>query len=586
MTERPFRRSPPSTSLSIRFRGQLSDADKGAKINRNWLRRGQFSTHGLLFGSATQGSETDMSRDFASIAEIFGLKTLNGIKIWKSQLADSYRHTSLGEADINRLSQKELSRAIDSVFILFVRAQDKGLVVQCAAAVSSLKRWICSDFTDSRCLLLSDDESKLEALGRDRLQKSEDLVIELAGACSHQEDEVSLIDRLDLLTGFVSALCTTSSAYREIEALEVISRLRQQIIFEDMQERDYIELSNLDANPCLLGVHPDLPQPKPTDVSVADNYDTTYASNTKIFSMGTAKCPTGSFKTDVTTYADKYPEDEENLLEEQEKLLDELDSLIGLTQIKKEVKTMLNLAKVQRLRIETGIPNLPVSKHMVFTGNPGTGKTTVARFVGRLYYTAGHLSRGQLIECDRSMLVGGFVGETAIKTKALLRKALGGVLFVDEAYSLLQESDKADDPYGRECIDMIIKFMEDNRDDILVILAGYTTKMPSLLDSNPGLKSRISKIIHFEDFSVAELCEVFIGFAAKMRYTLQESSLAKLHDSLSQVYSLRDPGFGNARTARNLFERAVANHANRVSAYHSPDAEDLRTLLPNDIRIS
>jgi len=275
---------------------------------------------------ATQGSETDMSRDFASIAEIFGLKTLNGIKIWKSQLADSYRHTSLGEADISRLSQKELSRAIDSVFILFVREQEKGLVPQCAAAVSSLKRWICSSFTDSRYLLLPDDELKLGAMWRDRLQKSEDLVVELAGTCSQQEDEASPIDRLDLLTDIVSGLCKADSAYREIEALEVISRIRQQIVFEEMQERDYMEPSNLDANSCLLGARADLPQPKPKDVSVTDYVDATYASKTKTFPMGAAKHPTGSFKTEVTANTDKHPEDEENMLKEKEKLLDELKS--------------------------------------------------------------------------------------------------------------------------------------------------------------------------------------------------------------------------------------------------------------------
>ena len=253
-------------------------------------------------------------------------------------------------------------------------------------------------------------------------------------------------------------------------------------------------------------------------------------------------------------------------------LLAELDSLVGLETVKKDVKSMMNLVKVRKLRQESGLPVPPMSLHMVFMGNPGTGKTTVARLIGGLYAAIGALTKGQLIEVDRSGLVAGYVGQTAIKTQEVIASALGGVLFIDEAYSL---ASGGENDFGREAIETILKAMEDHRDDLVVIVAGYTGPMDKFLSSNPGLESRFNKYIEFPDYTGEELNAIFHGQCAKNGYELDEEAEAYAKEFFDALYEDRDENFGNGRDVRNQFENMVVRQANRVAAMDEPTKEDL-----------
>lgn len=263
-----------------------------------------------------------------------------------------------------------------------------------------------------------------------------------------------------------------------------------------------------------------------------------------------------------------------------EELLAELDALVGLERVKADVRQLINFLKVQKLREEQGLKSLPAARHLVFYGNPGTGKTTVARLVSQIYRTLGVLRRGHLIETDRAGLVAGYVGQTAMKVRDVTRMALGGVLFIDEAYTLATGG--AND-FGQEAVETLLKMMEDHRDDLVVIAAGYTGKMQDFLDSNPGLRSRFNKHLRFDDYGVEQLTHIFKSFCTKAEFKLTEGAGKGVTSVFGVLTASRDETFGNARTARNLFEATLSKQANRLVSLPKVDREILSTIEPADI---
>ena len=259
----------------------------------------------------------------------------------------------------------------------------------------------------------------------------------------------------------------------------------------------------------------------------------------------------------------------------------ELDGLVGLEDVKKDIKNLMNLVKVRKLREENGLPNSAMSLHMVFLGNPGTGKTTVARLLSKLYASIGVLSKGQLIEVDRSGLVAGYVGQTALKTQEVINSAIGGVLFIDEAYSL---SSGGEQDFGREAIETLLKAMEDHREDLIVIVAGYTEPMEGFISSNPGLESRFNKYFLFPDYNGEQLFKIFLSQCSKNGYVLSKSAKKSAKEIFDQMYENRGENFGNGRDVRNFFEDTVIRQANRLAAMENPEKKELETFTPADFK--
>ncbi|NLX82845.1 MAG: AAA family ATPase [Clostridiales bacterium] len=265
--------------------------------------------------------------------------------------------------------------------------------------------------------------------------------------------------------------------------------------------------------------------------------------------------------------------------EDMDTLLAELNSYIGLDVVKAEVESLINLVKVNKLRRQHELPTEELSLHMVFSGNPGTGKTMIARLMSRIYHSLGILSKGHLVEVDRSGLVAGYVGQTAIKTKEVIDKALGGVLFIDEAYAL---STRGSQDYGQEAIETLLKNMEDHREDLVVIVAGYVDLMNDFVHSNPGLQSRFNRFLYFPDYSVEEMAAIFEMRCKKAGYQLDEEADSVLRRIIKEE-SEDNIGFGNARGVRNLFEQAVSRQANRLAKKDVLTREELMTLTAEDL---
>ena len=265
--------------------------------------------------------------------------------------------------------------------------------------------------------------------------------------------------------------------------------------------------------------------------------------------------------------------------EDEESPLDVLHNMIGLSSVKQEVETLYNFVNMQQQRKKMGLKTSSVSYHCVFTGNAGTGKTTIARVVAQIYKELGILKKGHLVETDRSGLVAEYVGQTAIKTNQIIDSALDGVLFIDEAYAL---SEGGDQDFGKEAISTLIKRMEDDRDRLVVILAGYSENMKRFMDANLGLQSRFNKYIHFPNYSEEELYEIFLANLKRYEYTMTPEADSKLKEIIRIELEKNDPKFGNGRFVRNLFERTIEHQANRLAAVPSITPEILSTITESD----
>ena len=262
-------------------------------------------------------------------------------------------------------------------------------------------------------------------------------------------------------------------------------------------------------------------------------------------------------------------------------LLQELNSLIGLSSVKKNLNNLINLVKIRKLREEMGLKTPDMSLHLVFSGNPGTGKTTVARLLAEIYHQLGVVSKGQFIEVDRAGLVEGYVGQTAQKTSKVCDEAMGGILFIDEAYTLTK-SDGQD--FGQEAIDTLLKRMEDNRADFIVIVAGYTEEMKDFIDSNPGLKSRFNKFIEFPDYTGSEMYKIFDLMCCSQDYVMTSEASEYVKKRLNDMKLMDEENFANAREVRNYFERCVERQASRIVSIDMIDANKLTTLCIDDVK--
>lgn len=261
--------------------------------------------------------------------------------------------------------------------------------------------------------------------------------------------------------------------------------------------------------------------------------------------------------------------------------LEELNALVGLENVKKDVNNLVNLMRVMKIRKEQGMKTPSVSKHLVFSGNPGTGKTTVARMLAGIYNSLGALSKGHLVEVDRSGLVSGYVGQTATRVMEVVNQALGGILFIDEAYTLTSKKGEGD--FGQEAVDTLLKAMEDNREDLVVIVAGYTDLMEEFLNSNPGLRSRFNKFIKFEDYSPKQLMDIMKSTAKRQDYKLSEEAKLKTLEYYENLCANKPDNFANARDVRNFLERAMANQAGRVLQIEDVDKDTLMTIEACDL---
>jgi hypothetical protein len=404
---------------------------------------------------------------------------------------------------------------------------------------------------------------------RDRWGELETLAMRMAKLLAAADGSLSLIDnqRLAIMRQEFDRLQTNSPDHLASEtdtanARDALKWLRG----EAKRLREGMDPSA--AHP----KHPAPDQPIPQQPVPTTNFGSTPASSTRpptTSKPATQPAPTVDNRTPAERLADARAK---------------LDRLIGLDAVKDQIETLTNFLKMERQREKAGLPTTKPSLHMAFVGNPGTGKTTVARIVAEIYGALGVLEKGHLVETDRSGLVAEYAGQTGPKTNAKIDEALDGVLFIDEAYTLIDESGQ--DQYGREAVQTLLKRMEDQRNQLVVILAGYPNEMQKMIRSNPGLSSRVGTTMHFDDYPPQALCGIYELIASKAKYTLPTESRRRLLRGFTFLYGRRDRHFGNGRCSRNSFERSVRRLANRLAKIDDVSHELLTTLEPEDIEVA
>lgn len=268
-------------------------------------------------------------------------------------------------------------------------------------------------------------------------------------------------------------------------------------------------------------------------------------------------------------------------IDDMKKVLEDINSMVGLDDVKKEINNLVNMLIIRKLRQERGFKQPIMSNHLVFTGNPGTGKTTVARKIAEIYRCLGILEKGHIVETDRAGMVAGYMGQTAEKVTALADKAMGGILFIDEAYTLSNYKSEGD--FGQEAIDTILKIMEDRRENLVVIVAGYPKPMEEFLDSNPGLRSRFNKYIRFEDYTASQLLDIFKIMCREQDYKIDDKTLEKVLLRFGRMVANGDDNFANAREVRNYFEQVISRQANRIIGMGEGNVDMLVTITEEDL---
>jgi hypothetical protein len=389
--------------------------------------------------------------------------------------------------------------------------------------------------------------------------------------------------------GYALITCNSVRLKYEISALErftkgiltvILDAEDENMLFDEAEIKDSL-LYNINnstyINPYDTG--DDVPKSKSKEVNsdpllklIEDNYLKAKKQNSENLEK---------VKTEIDNQPDYFKKDALNKQTEINKILSEIDGMIGLEGVKKEIHNLVNFLMVRKLRETRGLKQVDMSNHLVFTGNPGTGKTTIARKMGEIYKILGILESGHMIETDRAGMVAGYMGQTAEKVTELVKKAMGGILFIDEAYTL--SNYKVDGDFGQEAIDTLLKLMEDNRNNLVVIVAGYPEPMDKFLDSNPGLRSRFNKYIRFEDYSAKQLNDIFHLMCKEQDYIISKDAEDELLLIMGRMVASGKENFANAREVRNYFEQVVSRQANRIVKINDENMDTLITITKEDL---
>ena len=373
-----------------------------------------------------------------------------------------------------------------------------------------------------------------------------------------------------------------NSHFADEKAINTLNKLVSTSEFREnlkkLRNQNQIVPQNSNQTNFLISVLSEMKHPKLTEITIHFEKFIQFSYNLEVKNTQELKeiiAPTPPSQS--TNSSVSFPSTDDTL----EKVLEELNELVGLENVKKDIYELINLLEIQKKRSAEGLKNIEIALHTVFLGPPGTGKTSVARLLSRIFKHLGFLSIGQMYETDREGMVAGFVGQTATKVDKAVQESKGGVLFIDEAYGLTANGFGND--YGSEAVNTMLKRMEDYRDDLAVVVAGYTEPMKTFIESNPGLRSRFNRYFQFEHFKPTELFSIFETFCKKSDFILTEDAIEKLKDTFDLLYSKKDEGFGNARVIRNLFEKCVQNQANRIIKLEKITPEILKNFTEEDI---